>query len=66
MMSFEVHPIIKTTLQKDGHIVNDSNPLKSRKFQPVGGELIVRRNREFEKVLGRDASSDNFLKKQLS
>ena len=34
--------------------------------KPVGGKLIVRRNREFEKVLGRDASSDNFLKKQLS
>ena len=28
---------------------------------PVGGELIVRRNRDFEKVLGRDASSDNIF-----
>ena len=28
------HPITKITLQKDAHIVNDSNPLKSRKFQP--------------------------------
>ena len=37
----------------------------SRPGKCVGGELIVRWNREFEKVLGRDASSDNFLKKQL-
>ena len=32
---------------------------------PVGGGLVIRRHREFEKVLGHDSSSDNFLKKQL-
>ena len=49
--------------KREGDVINLK---KTVSIQLVGGELVVRRNREFKKVLGRDASSDNFLKKQLS